>query len=69
MRFVQTFLLRIYVDTQSPDRLCGDLRPIDKRETYPFKNETGLMELLQQLSRPPDESDPASSIKSLPNRE
>jgi hypothetical protein len=69
MRFVQTFLLRLYVDTQTPDRLCGELRPVEKRETYPFKNETSLMELLRQLSKPSDESDQASSVESLPNRE
>lgn len=69
MRFVQTFLLRLYVDTQFPDRLCGDLRPVEKRETFPFKNETGLMELLQQLSNQSKESDPTSSVDSLQNRE
>jgi len=69
MRFVQTFLLRLYVDTQSPDRLCGELRPVEKMETYPFKNETSLMELLQQLSVPSDDSDQTSSVESLPNRE
>lgn len=69
MRFVQTFLLRLYVDTQSPDRLCGELRPVEKRETYPFKNEISLKELLQRLSIPSDESDQASSVESIPNRE
>ncbi len=69
MRFVQTFLLRIYVDPQFPSRLCGELRPIEKREIYPFKNETSLMELLQQLSISSDKSDQSGSIESLPNRE
>jgi hypothetical protein len=52
MRFIRTFLLTLYVAPDAPDRLCGDLRPLETREVYPFKNETGLMKLLHKMFVP-----------------
>jgi hypothetical protein len=51
MRQVKTFILRLYVDTQSPTRLCGDLQPLPRQKAYPFMDEAGLETLLRKLVR------------------
>ena len=50
MRFIRTILVRLYVDTDTPDRLCGELRSVEEQTTFTFKNEAGLGELLHRLS-------------------
>jgi hypothetical protein len=69
MRHIRTFLLRLYVDPDVPDRLCGDLRPLETREVCPFKDETGLVKLLQKLSVPSKDGGPISPVNSLPNED
>jgi hypothetical protein len=51
MRFIRTFLIRLYVDPEIPGQLCGDLRSIEEQGAIPFKDGYGLNELLRQLSR------------------
>jgi hypothetical protein len=53
VRFIKTFVLHIYVDPDAPERLCGDARPLDEPETYPFKNLVELEELLRRLTGKP----------------
>jgi hypothetical protein len=38
MRLIKTYLLRIYADTEVTQRICGDIRPVDEKHSYPFKN-------------------------------
>ncbi len=63
MRAIKTFILHLYVDPEAPERLCGNLRPLEEPESYPFKNKTQLEELLYRLIRSstglPAEKDPA----------
>jgi hypothetical protein len=50
MRLIKTFVLRLYVDSDAPERICGDLQPLPKPKTFPFMNEDGLSILLRQLA-------------------
>jgi hypothetical protein len=49
MRFIKTFILHLYVDSDAPERLCGDIRPLDEAESYPFKNQIEFEQLLRRL--------------------
>lgn len=69
MRFIRTFLVRLYMDTDAPDRLCGELRPVETRGTYPFKNEYSLTELLLRLSIENANSERSSLSELLRNTE
>jgi hypothetical protein len=69
MRFIQTYLLRLYIDTDVPDQLCGEIRPLETQKTYPFRAPSTLLELLQKLSIPSEDWHRGSSVHSLPNRE
>jgi len=51
MRFIKTFILRLYIDPELPEQLCGDLHPVEEAGNHPFKNRTEFEELLQQLIR------------------
>lgn len=50
MRFIKTFVLRLVIDPDVPDLLCGDLQRPSDREVFPFKDKTELIALLHQLS-------------------
>lgn len=50
MRFIKTFILRLYIDPDVPDLLCGSLRHSSGRENFPFKNGAALIDLLHQLA-------------------
>jgi hypothetical protein len=60
--------LRLYVDPDAPDRLCGDLRPLETQEVYPFKDETDLMRLLQKMSVPSKDRDQSALSNHYPTR-
>ncbi len=49
MRFIKSFVLRLYIDSDEPDLLCGDLQAPSDQERFPFKNEVTLVELLHQF--------------------
>lgn len=49
MRSIKSFVLHIYIDPDAPERLCGDLRPLDGTQIYPFMNENEFEALLHQL--------------------
>lgn len=50
MRFIKTFVLHLYIDTESPRRLCGNVRPIEDMINHSFKNVHELESLLHQLA-------------------
>jgi len=49
MRFIKTFVVHLYVYREAPERLCGDVRPLDEPKNYTFKNQVELEELLRRL--------------------
>ncbi len=61
MRTIQTFVLRLFVDTDEPNTLRGSLRLISNEAEYAFVDARGLLDLLQQLAAPPAEIHPAES--------
>ncbi len=48
MRLVKTFVLRLFVDSNAPDRTCGSVRLLDEPETYPFKDVGDLENILHR---------------------
>ncbi len=52
MRTIKTIILRLYLDSDAPGRLCGDLQIQPDRKTVYFQNEAGLVDLLHQLAVP-----------------
>ena len=51
MRFVKTFVLRLFVDSNTPERVCGSVRRLDEPESHPFKNIGDLEEALRRSVR------------------
>jgi hypothetical protein len=49
MRLIKTYLLRLYTDTEATERICGDIRPVEEKHTYPFKNTNDFLILLRRL--------------------
>lgn len=58
MRLIKTYLLRLYADTDALERICGDLRPIDAKRSYSFKNLDEFTVLISQLALKPSRSTP-----------
>ena len=50
MRLIKTFILRLYVDFEMREQICGDLQALPGRKTFPFKNNVELINLIFQLS-------------------
>jgi hypothetical protein len=50
MRLIKTYRLRIYADTDTSERICGDVHPLDEKRSYPFKNADELTVLLRKLA-------------------
>jgi hypothetical protein len=48
MRFIQTFLLRLYTAPELREQLCGDLRILPGRTSVPFKSQAELVHLLRR---------------------
>ncbi len=61
MRTIQTFVLRLFVDTDEPNTLRGSLRLISNEAEYAFVDARGLLDLLQQLAAPPAETSSAEN--------
>lgn len=52
MRTIQTFVLRLLVDTDHPDVVCGALIILhDGEKSIPFRHEIALIALLKHLAR------------------
>jgi len=50
MRFIKSFVLRLYIDPDAPDLFCGILQVPPDQEEFSFKNKAALITLLHQLS-------------------
>ncbi|HCS39597.1 MAG TPA: hypothetical protein DIW44_08430 [Anaerolineaceae bacterium] len=50
MRQIRTFILRLYIDIDQREKTCGNLQALPGRETFSFKNNSELLNLLQKLS-------------------
>ena len=50
MRLIKIFILRLYTDPELREKTCGDLQALPGRKTFPFKNQTDLLNLLQRLA-------------------
>jgi hypothetical protein len=48
MRFIKTFILHLYLDSDHPNLLCGNLQSLPDRNPLAFKNKTDLLGLLEQ---------------------
>jgi hypothetical protein len=53
MRLIKTYLLRLYVDTDASEQICGDLCPLNEHKSYPFKNMNDFAVLLRQFNNKP----------------
>jgi hypothetical protein len=51
MRIIKTFILRLVIDTEVPDQMCGDLSLVEGRIKFTFKSQALLEELLHNLTR------------------
>jgi hypothetical protein len=49
MRLIKTFVLHLYVDSEAPERICGNVRPLEDSESYSFKNPIEFEVLLYRL--------------------
>ena len=49
MRLIKTLVLRLNIDSEAPERLCGDLQALPKLETLLYKNEDALIAFLHGL--------------------
>ena len=58
MREIQTFILRLLVNTDEPKAVRGILHVVADGEEYPFTDGQLLLNLLERLSHAPDESCP-----------
>ena len=43
-------ILRLYIDTDVPGQLCGDMQIQPERKTLYFQNDAGLLTVLHQLA-------------------
>lgn len=50
MRLIKTFILRLYMDLELEEQICGDLQALPRRKTFPFKNKLELLNLIHQLA-------------------
>jgi hypothetical protein len=50
MRFIRTFILRLYTDPEMREKICGDVQALPGCKPHPFKNYTELLDRLHQLT-------------------
>jgi hypothetical protein len=50
MRTIKNIALRLYFDTEAPERLCGDLQGQPERKMVYFQNEGELVQILHRLA-------------------
>jgi hypothetical protein len=51
MRTIQTFILRLFIDTEAPEEVRGALQALnEKEEPIPFRHEAALVALLKRLA-------------------
>jgi len=49
VRTVETFVLRMLIDTEEPNALRGAVRTVANDEEHPFADERALLALLRQM--------------------
>ena len=49
MHTIQTLILRLWVDSEAPQKLRGALQPLADAESHPFTDEQALLDLLRQF--------------------
>jgi hypothetical protein len=49
MRILKSYILRLYIDLNQPGQLCGDLQTLPDHKSYPFKNQSELLDLVHRL--------------------
>ena len=50
MRLIKTFILRLNIDHDQPNRICGSLQALPDSKTYSFKSDAELVHILQTLA-------------------
>ena len=50
MRLIKTYILRLYMDLDLQEQICGDLQALPGRKTFLFKNNAELLNLLHRLA-------------------
>lgn len=58
MRLIKTFILRLNIDNEQPDRICGALQALPASNTYSFRNSEQLLQLLKHLADASPEDSP-----------
>jgi hypothetical protein len=66
MRTIQSFILRLLVDSDRPDTLHGSLHRVTDEYAQPFMNERDLLVLLCHLTAAGQSSSP-TSLDTLPS--
>lgn len=56
MRSTKTLILRLYVDSEAPDRLCGNIQLPSEQHAISFKTDIALIRLLRQLNTSPPQN-------------
>jgi len=51
MRSIQTFILRLLVDTEAPDGLCGVIQGVEEEHAHPFHDARALVAWLRETAR------------------
>ena len=68
MRTIHTFILRTFIDPETPDQLRGSLQPVDRPEALAFADAGELLYMicdLVQCASHPDVAQPGSTSLSL----
>jgi len=59
MRLTKTFILHLYIQEDSTEKLCGDITMLPERKPLTFKTAQEMVDLLRQLTHlPSDEPQP-----------
>ena len=65
MRQKRSFVLHLYVDSETPRTLVGDLQAIPEKRIHSFKSADELIELLIQLAITPPQPSSMKARKDL----
>ncbi len=63
MRTIQTFVLKLMIDSADLERLRGSLQSVSGSQTYPFADEQALLALLHEFAARFGEADSAERLQ------
>ena len=63
MRLVKTFILRLYIDLELEEQICGDLQALPRRKPFPFKSNRELLDLIYRLANEEVDDSPKRTEK------